>query len=211
MNNFNEFHDEFQNHAMPYHQLSPPQMTTYSPYWSYPASHFTKFYVIPNAALQNNYNFNNLHTMISPESLASPPLLIPTMCRCELNVHQLRDSPSDQALVGYQNFSQQPSRINQNYQNYQQIPQNYPYTISTSLSATYNNDEPDELPQSSAESQTEKPSKLHNKKNKFTKSTSNKKLDSNTFKVVIFKDKGSIIPRKYENIHMFRLIIFYFF
>ncbi|PKY46877.1 hypothetical protein RhiirA4_420961 [Rhizophagus irregularis] len=225
MSNFNntpDFHElPFQNHVM-YQQLSSPQMTTYNPsctYGSYPASHFPNFFVI---SLQNN--LSNPHMMITPEPLLASPLLpIPTICRCDPNMHQSRNSFSDQNLHAYQIYPH----------TYHSYPYQYPMlpTSATHNIMTNQNDEPDVIPLSyqshqsyytsaipaeiSVDSQTtliDKPPNLRNnytvatnqtlqKKNckdkniQFAKSTSNKNRDPDTFDLIL-KNRRSIIPRK---------------
>lgn len=200
MSNLNATSDfqEFQglhNNFMHYPQLLPQQMA-YNPY-AYGSHSASNLFVISCAALQR--------MMIAPESLAS----LPTICRCDPNVHQLRNSFNDQTLPGLQ------------------LPPPIYQTSSATFYNMYQNDEPDvsSLPYQSYQSyhtsaipQTlDKQSKLRNnypatnhthqknrknKHNQFVKSTSNKKRGPNVYEL-IFKDERPVIPRRYEFMYIF--------
>lgn len=135
LNNTPDFYEfQFQNHVM-YQQFSPPQMTTYNP--SYPASHFPNVFVI---SLQNN--LNNPHMMITPEPLLASPLLpIQNVYRCDPNVHQSRNSSSDQTLHSYQIYSPHTYHSYPPQLLYPTLPTSATYNIMTNQ-----NDEPDVIP-----------------------------------------------------------------
>ncbi|GBB94260.1 hypothetical protein RclHR1_02320015 [Rhizophagus clarus] len=191
---FQEF-QEFQNHYVPSHQLTPQQMTTNYPsyaYGSYPASYFPNFFVIPCAALQNN--FNNLRMMPTPE----PAFPVPNICRCD---HQLYQLPPI-----YQTYSQQSSMSSATFHDTDE-PGVLPYQSHQSYHTSA-------IPQTSiigkqSTLRNDYPETNHthqkNRKNKQNQFAPNMKKDPNVYEL-IFKDTRPIIPRskKVKNIVQFK-------